>query len=286
VYEGISMKRRQLITQGTLALGMLSKLSLVQSQSKPLQIGVLPNVSARIIAAQYESMQSHLSQKLERTVTISTAPDWGSFYRNVKADQYDLIVSAVHVARLMQIDLGMRPIASYQPNIKGLFVTSKVNPEQSAKAVKGLQVAIANPASLIAFESERWFERQGLKLDNDYKVLKVRGDDSVGLTITRGEAAGGIMSMGEFNAHPPPLRDQLKIVQIFAEVPSFVVLTSPRVSPENCLLFAKQLAEFSESSVDGKLFEDRTGFKIKSTVNDKDLLAMDAFVEKTRKLMT
>jgi phosphonate transport system substrate-binding protein len=280
------MNRRELIARGTLAFGLFSKLQAVHSQSKPLQIGVLPNVSARIIATQYEPMQSHLSQKLDRTVTVSTATDWSSFYRNAKADQYDLIVSAVHVARLMQVDLGLRPIASYQPNIKGLFVTTKANPDQSAKTVKGLQVAMANPASLVAFESERWFERQGLKLDSDYKVLKVRGDDSVGLTLIRGEAAGGIMSMGEFNSHPQPVRDQLKISQVFAEVPSFVVLTSPRISSELSTTFAKQLADFSELSSEGKLFEERTGFKIKASLNDKDLAAMDPFLEKTRRLMT
>jgi phosphonate transport system substrate-binding protein len=279
------MDRRELIAKGTLALGLLSNFQSLKAQSKPLNIGILPNVSARIIATQYEPMQSFLSQKLDRTIAVSTAPDWASFYRNVKSEHYDFVVAAVHVARLMQVDLGMRPIASYQPNIKGLFITTKANPDQSVKVIKGQQVSVANPASLLAFESERWFDRQGFKLDSDYKILKVRGDDSVGLTLTRGEAVGGILSMGEFNAHPQAIRDQLKIVQIFAEVPSFVVMASPSISSELLSTFAKQLGEFSELSADGKLFEERTGFKIKGTVNDKDLTAMDAFVEKTRRLM-
>jgi phosphonate transport system substrate-binding protein len=279
------MNRRELMTKSTLALGLISQFKSLQAQNKTLHIGVLPNVSARIIATQYEPMQSHLSSKLERQVTISTAPDWASFYRNAKAEQYDVVVSAVHVARLMQLDLGMRPIASYQPNIKGLFITTKANPEQSPKAVKGNQVCLANPASLLAFEGERWLERQGFKLDTDYKVLKVRGDDSVGATLVRGESAAGILSMGEFNSHPPPIREELKIVQIFAEVPSFIVLTSPRFNAELSNNFAKQLGEFSELTAAGKLFEERTGFKIKPTVNERELLSTDAFVEKTRRLL-
>jgi phosphonate transport system substrate-binding protein len=279
------MKRRELITKGTIALSLFSKIQGVQAQNKPINIGVLPNVSARIIATQYEPMQNYLGQKLDRTVTVSTATDWASFYRNAKADQYDVIVSAVHVARLMQLDLGMRPIASYQPNIKGLFITTKTSSEQSAKAVKGQQISMANPASLVAFESERWLDRQGFKLDSDYKVLKVRGDDSVGATLIRGESAAGVLSMGEFNSHPQQIRDQLKIVQIFAEVPSFVVLTNPKFNLEFGANLAKQLGEFSELSTDGKLFEDRTGFKIKAIVNDKELAMMDAFVDKTRRLM-
>jgi phosphonate transport system substrate-binding protein len=279
------VNRRDIVVKGALALGVLSKLHIANSQGKPLQIGVLPNVSARILATQYEPMQTHMGQKIDRPVVVSTAPDWASFYRNVKADQYDLVVSAVHVGRLMQVDLGLRPLANYQPNIKGLFVTTKINSEQGVKVVKGAQVSLANPASLIAFEAERWLDRQGFKVDGDYKVLKVRGDDSVGLTLLRGESAAGVLSMGEFNSHPQAVRDQLKIVQIFVEVPSFVVLASPRLNQEMSATFAKQLAEFSETSAEGKLFEERTGFKIKGNVNDKDLQAMDIFLDKTRRLI-
>jgi phosphonate transport system substrate-binding protein len=280
------MNRREVVIKAALALGFLSKAQIAKSQGKPLQVGVLPNVSARVLASQYEPFQANLSQKIDRQVIVSTAPDWSSFYRNVKADQYDVVVSAVHVARLMQVDLGLRPLANYQPNIKGLFVTTKANAEKSVQAVKGSLVALANPASLLAFEAERWFDRQGLKMDLDYKVLRVRGDDSVGLTLTRGESVAGILSMGEFNSHPIAIRDQLKIVQIFVEVPSFVVLASQRLSQEMGATFAKQLAEFSEASAEGKQFEERTGFKIKGNVNDKDLQSMDVFLDKTRRLIS
>jgi phosphonate transport system substrate-binding protein len=280
------MNRRELVIKGALALGVMSKLQIAVGQGKPLQVGVLPNVSARVLATQYEPFQVHLAQKIERQVIVSTAPDWSSFYRNVKADQYDLVVSAIHVGRLMQVDLGLRPLANYQPNIKGLFVTTKTNAEKGVPGVKGSQVAVANPASLVAFEAERWLDRQGFKIDSDYKTLRVRGDDSVGLTLVRGESAAGILSMGEFNAHPPAIRDQLKIVQVFVEVPSFVVLASPRLTQEVASTFAKQLAEFSEASAEGKQFEERTGFKIKGNVNDKDLQSMDIFLDKTRRLIT
>jgi phosphonate transport system substrate-binding protein len=279
------VNRRDLVVRGALALGIFSKFDIAKGQSRPLQVGVLPNVSARILATQYEPFQSYLSQKIDRQVMVSTAPDWSSFYRNVKADQYDLVVAAIHVARLMQVDLGLRPLANYQPNVKGLFVTTKANAEKNVQGVKGSQLALANPASLIAFEAERWLDRQGVKVEADYKILRVRGDDSVGLTLVRGESAAGILSMGEFNSHPPAIRDQLKILQVFVEVPSFVVLASPRLTQETASTFAKQLGEFSEASADGKLFEERTGFKIKGHVNDKDLQAMDVFLDKTRRLI-
>jgi phosphonate transport system substrate-binding protein len=279
------MDRRVFLKDGALALALVSAIKPVFGQKQTLSIGVLPNVSARVIATQYEPLQNHFNQKLDKTVALSTAPDWASFYRNAKAEQYDIVVAAAHVGRLMQVDLGFRPIASYQPNIKGLFVTSKLNTEPLAKWIKGSKIAVANPASLLAFESDRWLDQQGFKVDSDYRLAHVRGDDSVGLSILRGDTVAGILSMGELNSHPAALKEQLMIAQIFAEVPSFLVLASKRLTDVAGSGLGKQLAEFSANSAEGRQFEDRTGFRIISQINDKDLKSMDAFVDKTRRLV-
>jgi phosphonate transport system substrate-binding protein len=279
------MDRRVFLEKGALAAALVYAVKPSFAQKQALSIGVLPNVSARIIATQYEPLQNHFNQKLDKNISLSTAPDWASFYRNVKADQYDIVVAAAHVARLMQVDLGFRPIASYQPNIKGLFITSKLNVEPTAKWIKGSKVAVANPASLLAFEGERWLDQQGFKSEADYRMSHVRGDDSVGLSILRGDSSAGILSMGELNAHPAAVKEQLQISQVFAEVPSFVVLANKRIGEAAGSTLAKQLSEFSASTAEGKLFEERSGFKILSQVNDKDLKNMDAFIDKTRRLV-
>jgi phosphonate transport system substrate-binding protein len=282
------MNRRELLLKGGLAYSLLGALPMAitgaRAQAKPLQIGVLPNVSARIIATQYEPLQSYLTQKLDRNVSVSTATDWAAFYRNTKAEQYDVVVAAVHVARLMQIDLGLMPIASYTPNIKGLFIMAKTATDTSVQALKGSKLVLANPASLLAFEGEYWLEKQGLKAGADYSIMSVRGDDSVGLTLIRGDACGGMLSVGEFNQHPPSVKEQLKIIQNYTEVPSFVVLAHPRIVNPLKADLVKQLSEFSDCA-EGKAFEGKTNFKIRSQVNDKELAAMDLYLEKTRRLM-
>jgi phosphonate transport system substrate-binding protein len=283
------MNRRELLKNGALACSLLGSQSLTLSsaraQAKPLQIGVLPNVSARIIATQYEPVQAYLSSKLERQISISTATDWASFYRNTKADQYDVVVAAAHVARLMQVDLGMAPVASYVPNIKGLFVMTKMTTDTSVQALRGSKLVLANPASLVAFESEQWLDKQGLKVGSDYSVVPVRGDDSVGLTLLRGDATAGVLSMGEFNQHPAAVKEQLRIVQNFTEVPSFVVLVHPKMLPASKSDLIKQFTNFSEMP-EGKTFEARTNFRVKTQINDKELAAMDVYLEKTRRLMS
>jgi phosphonate transport system substrate-binding protein len=280
-----SVDRRQLLKQGSLAFGLVSSLQTVTAQTRTFNIGVLPHASARTIATQYEPLQGYLGQKLDATVMVSSAPDWAAFYRNVKNEQYDLVIAAAHVARLMQIDLGLQMIASYQPKIKGLFITSSSQIAVSPLFIKGKPIALANPASLVAFEAEKWFEGYRMKAGVDYKLLEVRGGDSVGPSILRGETAAGIISQGDFQLQPNHVKSQLHIINTFAEVPNFVVLTSKRLSEAAGLSLSKQLHSFSESEQEGKTFQERTGFKITAQINDTDMKAMDVFLDKTRRLL-
>jgi phosphonate transport system substrate-binding protein len=277
--------RRQLLKQGALALGLVSSWQTGKAQTRVFNIGVLPHASARTIASQYEPLQNFLSPKLDATVAISSAPDWASFYRNVKLDQYDLIVAAAHVARLIQLDLGLQTIASYQPKIKGLFITQKSQIVTSPVYLKGKQIALSNPASLVSFEAERWLEGHGMKAGADFKLLEVRGGDSVGLSVLRGEATAGFICESDFQAQASHVRSQLTIASTFTEVPNFVVLAGKRFSQTAGIALSKQLQRFSEYDQEGKVFQERSGFKIIAQINDIELKAMDTFLDKTRRLL-
>jgi phosphonate transport system substrate-binding protein len=279
------MDRRTAITQGSIAFGMISQLRVALAQYQPVNLGVLPHVNARAIALQYEPMQQFLSHKLDARVMVSTSPDWGSFYRNAKNGDYDIVVAAVNVARLMQIDLGLIPVASYHPKIQGLVVTHKHFAAQSIRSKLGTRIAISNPASLIAFEAQNWFENQGLRAGLDFQFTNVKGETSIGMLVAQQEASAGIMSSYGFHAQSQDIKTQLQIHKTFTEAPSFVVLASRQFSEGLGKNLARSFEEFSDTSVEGKRFTERTGFKILNQVNDRDLIAMDAYLEKTKRLI-
>jgi hypothetical protein len=114
--------------------------------------------------------------------------------------------------------------------------------------------------------------------------MAVRGDDSVGLALIRGEARAAILSVGELNQHPVDVKKQIKIVQNFAEVPSFVVLMNPKSMGVSKTDLIKQLNVFSDAP-EGKTFESRTNFKVRTQINEKELSNMDVYLDKTRRLM-
>lgn len=251
----------------------------------PLELGVLPNVSARVLVTQYEPMQSFLSQRLGRSVAVSTAPDWREFYLRVRKGDYDVVVAAANVARLMERDLGYRPLLAYEPRIPAILIAAKGADSTLNPLISGKTVAFSNPASLVAFEGQGWLSQRGLEAGRNYQTLAVRRDDSVGSAILRGEAAAGILSMGEFRAHPEAVRDQLTVVATMTEVPSFIVATRKDLASAQVDAIRTALLAFSQGSEEGRQFFQRSGFRAISPIADKDLAGLDAFVDRTRKAL-
>lgn len=266
--------------------GLLSVLALPSVAAEPaLEMGVLPNMSARVLMTQYEPMQHYLTTNLGVGVQVSTASNWREFYQRLKQGDYQVAVAAGNVARLAEKDLGYVPLVSYEPQVPALLVTRKGVTTPPLKLLTGSTLAMANPASLVVFEGIRWLEQQGLVAGKQFQTLIVRADDSVGNAILRGEAAAGVMSMGEFKAHPLEVRDQLFIHTQFSEVISFLVIANPKLDPAVADKLKKLLLGFDQREKDGRVFFERSGFKGIGPINPVAMLRLDAYLDKTRALL-
>jgi phosphonate transport system substrate-binding protein len=286
------MERRQLLKQARLILGLsasVSQASQASTLNQSVHIGVVPHISARTIAEQYQPLQSYLSAKLMADVQVSSATTWQSFYRNTQANIYDLIVAPAHLARIMQVDLGMNPIASYHPNIKGILVAARSQRIRSATEIRNHSVVIGNPAALVTLEGEHWLDKTyRMKKGTDYGCTPVRGDDSVGLAVVRGEGSVGMMCLHDFEAYPTHIKAQLEIIATYAEFPNFVILANPKKRAFSDTFFESQLLTFSTSEASGQLaatFEQRTGFKIVAKPAAIELKKLDQYATLIRQLL-
>jgi phosphonate transport system substrate-binding protein len=264
-----------------LAAAAMAGLSQAQP-AEPLALGVLPNVSARLIITSYQPMREYLERELKRPVEVVTAPDFRSFSERTFKGEYQLVVTAPNLGRVAQLDAGWEPLAIYEPRISALLVGSADNPNDAPEQVRGKAVALANPQSLVAFVGLQWLRTQGLQPGSDFKVVVTANDDSLGAVIRSGEAPWAIMSMGEFRAKPESLRKTLRIVTEMAKVPGFLVMVNPRMSPAEKQRVKALLLAFPATE-DGKRFFGLSGFANIREVADADLSFLDPFNEQTRK---
>lgn len=256
-----------------------------QPQGAPLEVGVLPNISARVLLAQYQPMREYLSREMNRPVQVSTAPGWTAFHQRTLALEYDLVVTAANLARVAQLDRGFVPLLSHAPAIRGVVVFATGRPMRSIAELRGQALALSNPQSLIALRGMQWLAENGLQRDVHFRTVATPTDDSVGNVVLRGDAVAAILSAGEFRAIPESISSRLQVLTTFAEVPGFVVMASPRLPAAEARAIREHLLAFAAGSVEGKAFFAATGFTSLRELAPGLMESMDPFVEPTRRLM-
>lgn len=275
--------RRQLFL--ALLAGAAAPRALWAQAGAALEIGVLPNISARVLLAQYQPLREFLARELKRPVQVSTAPNWASFHERTLALEYDLIVTAGHMARLAQLDRGYVPLLSYAPNIKGLIAYARSRPLKHISELRGQTLVLSNAQSLVTFRGLRWLAENGLQRERDFRTINVPTDDSVGNVVVRGEAIAAMLSSGEYRATPEAVKAEFQIMTAFAEVPSFLVLGNPRLPAPQLQAIKGQLLAFAKGAEEGKAFFGNTGFTGMVEPAPGVMESMDAYVEVTRKAL-
>jgi len=276
--------RRRWLGACVLAAGgwSLARPAWAQPASGGLSIGVLPNVSARILLASYQPMREYFERELRQPVSIVTAPDFRAFAASSLKGEYDIVVTAPNLGRVMQLDAKWEPLAIYEPRIPAVAVARADNPDDSPRQLRGRSLALANPQSLVALVGLQWLKSEGLQEGVDFKTVVAANDDSLGALLRSGEAPWAVMSMGEFRAKPEALRQSLRIVRQITTVPGFFVMANPALAAAQRQRL-KALILALPASAEGARFFELSGFRGIREIADADLTFADPFNDLTRR---
>lgn len=281
-----AIPRRALTSLVLLSGGLAALPAMAQAQRPALELGLLPHISVRTLVEHYRPMREHLERALGRPVQLSTAPHWSEFHRRALQYEYDLMVTAIHIGRLAQLDRDYRPLAQFLPDIECLLVCAAARPLVSVAALRGRTLVLANPQSLVAVHGRKWLAEHGLLQGSDYTVIRVPSDDSAGSVLVRGDAIGALVSSGELRATPEAIRMQLQVVSRFAQVPGFVVMASPRLAADESDAVRAALLALDARSPEGRDFLALTGLQAVRAVPDGLMASMDPLVGATRELLS
>lgn len=252
--------------------------------TRPLELGVVPNISARALLVQYQPLRQFLERELRRPVRFSTAASWLEFHQRMTKHELDIAVTSANWARMAQLDLGYEPVGAWIPNLKGFLVHEKKNPLVKITDLRGKTLAMSNEYSIVGMRGLLWLEARNLKRDRDFKTTRAAADDSVGHLILRKEAIAALCSNGEFKSIPEEVRTQLEVFAEVADVSAFIPLTSPRLGGDDVQAIRAAFVKFVNASDEGRAFFAATGIKGMLWAHEIDYKALDAYLPETRRL--
>lgn len=276
-------RRRQLL--GSLAGLALAWPAAALGQAGPLTLGVLPNLSARLLALQYQTLRQFLETHLGRPVQIATAPDFAAFHARAIEGQYGLYVTAANLGALAHGDGQGQVLGQFEPGVQALALALRQRPAgDPVAALRGRRLALSNPVSLLALRGQLWLQERSLLEGRDYQVVHAPNEDSLARWLSTGEAALALMSRGEFNQLSDASRQLLEVVEPVATVPGFLVMV-PMQTPTADVARLQLAMKAFFASPDLAAFTAATGIRNFHEAGPAELAALQPYLEATRRRM-
>lgn len=249
-----------------------------QAQSRPLQVGILPISTARILVKNYQPLQIYLERALNRPVELVTAHDFRTFHFNTIEGKYDVIITAAHLGRLAQTEAAYVPLARYKAPHRTLLIMAKDQPLKSVQDLRGKVVAGIDPITLAVNETMLWLRGQGLRAGVDFTLLETPTPISAAYSVKNHESVMAISSPQGLKQLPENLKQSIEVFATLPELPSLVWMAHPRMAAEAPNLKAALLG-FTSLSSEGAMFYDATGYVGMREVSGEETKAMDPLAQ-------
>ncbi len=269
----------------TLAFLALAVSAKDNNEAASLEIGVVPYMSARVLVQSYEPMRLYLEQVLGKPVHIYTANGFKQFFLNAKKGDYDLVISAAHVARILQKDDHFKPVLHFEKNGRALIMVGSNSPIKTLQDIRGMRIAVPDKLSLAAIVAIKSLRENGLKEGVDYTILDVPSFTSAILSISNGEAMAAITAQVVIKQMAGDVQNSVKLLLDAGEFSNLIILTHPRISKSDRVKITRILQNFQLKTNEGKNFISNSHFGEMIPVTDNDMQNLDSYIAESNRLL-
>jgi phosphonate transport system substrate-binding protein len=254
------------------------------ADTKPLRIGVLPTLSPRLLLKNYESVRMYLARELRQSLELGTGTSFGDFHRQAMADEYDIVLTAAHLARLAQREKGWVPLATYTNPNRAILLVAKNSPIKSIEDLRGKTVTSADALALLVIYGRQWLLERGLKPDRDYQYIDAPSFTSAAHAVAQQQVALAIISPSSYKQLPEVLKNETRIFLTLPEIPAVIWLVHPKSGVDPARL-KRLLLGFTSDLPEGREFYRMTGYVGMREVTAEQMRALDVYADEGKTLL-
>ena len=249
----------------------------------PIRIGLVPTLSPKVLLTSYQPLRVYLERELQRPVEMVTSIDFKNFQHDTLAGDFDLLVTAPHLARLTQMEAGFLPVATYLAANRAILITAKNKPIKHLDELRGRNLAIFDPLGLIVLQAQQWLEDRGFEQGRDYRTTLFPSHGSVGFSVQQGESLMGVISPAGLRQVPSETREQIQVFAELSQVPSLIWMVPPRMKNE-ASRFQAALLRFGDTP-EGAQFYGGNAYKGMRPVTPEELRSLDRSAREVKRLI-
>jgi phosphonate transport system substrate-binding protein len=266
------------------ALLLVSGIPPAFSADKPLIFGVFPNISAKRIVEIYRPLANVLENHLHRRVLIYSARDFKTFVARTRQGEYDILLTAPHLAWLARQDAGYRPLLKYDHPVRGLLVVKSSSPLNELGAFRGRTIATADSIAVVVLALQAEMAATGLKHNIDYQTKNFVTHTNAATQVINGRVDGAMMGLHPYKLMSPELRKQLRVLAETPPLSSLMYLTHPRLGDAEAQAVRQALLAFA-ATPEGQAFMQRGGYGGFVDVDGDELLAFRPYALQAQEML-
>ncbi len=270
---------------GTAACFLLPVSQATAWDNRPLEVGLFPYLSTHAVLNTYRPLRSYLEQRLQRPVTLVTAPDLRTFVERTEKGEYRFVITAPHFARLAQVEAGYVPMLRVDNGLYGILVVAKGSPVRDVRALRGKIVSTPSKITIVSMLGLHLLRENGLQPGRDVTIHQAASHNSAVLSVLRGESTAAVTSATALRQMPPKIRDAVRTLALTREVPHLMYLANPRVPEREVAKMTRLLLDFA-GSPEGRRFMRDTGYAGLRPPTEGELRSLDPYVTELKALLS
>lgn len=251
---------------------------------KPLILGVFPHLTAKQTIETYRPLVTTLKDRLQRDVVVYTARDFRTFVARTRQGEYDILLTAPHLAWLARQDAGYRPLLKYVEPVHGLLVVRSDSPFNTPDALRGHTIATADAIAVAGLAIEAGLATQGLRRNIDYHIMDAGTHTNAVMQVVGKRADAAMVGKHAFKLLPDDLRSQLRVLTETPPLSSLMYLTHPRLRDREAEAVRRALLDFS-TIPEGQAFIQRGGYGGFASVDGNELSAFRPYALQAQEIL-
>ena len=268
---------------GALALSLIAHAQASPADA-PLIFGVFPNMTAKQTLEIYEPLAKQMEKHLRRRVIIYTARDFKTFVERTRQGDYDILLTAPHLAWLARQDADYRPLLKYSRPTRGLLVVKSTSPYRTPDDLRGQDIATPDPLAVVTLAVQAELAAHGLRRNVDYQTMDYGSHLNAAMQVINGRSAAAMLGLHPFLLLPPEVRQQLQVLIESAPLSSLMYLTHPRLRDREANAIRRALLDFA-ATPEGKDFMRHGGYGGFTAVDGSELRAFRPYALQTEEMM-
>lgn len=243
-----------------------------------LTLGIFPYYSSEKLVALHTPLKTYLSEQLNHPISMRSAPSFKDFAKRTNNAQYDLVITAPHLARIAEQKADYRCIAITGNVSYAAFVSLKDNGLKQISDLKGKTIALPPTRAIIHQLALETLRDAGLTPGKDVYLRVENSHNGAMLAALKQHADAAAFGLPTWRGASPEHKAKMEMFAHSKEIPGFAFLIHTRIPPTSSDRLKTALLGFPDTT-EGQIYLQRTGLEGFIPATRNTLQSLDPYID-------